>query len=64
MLVLTRKTGEKITVTGPCEITVVSIDRNKIRIGIAADPKSVTIVRSELLKDGEAPTSFTDRLAK
>ncbi len=48
MLVLTRKVGEKIKVYGPCEICLVDIDRNKIRIGITAD-RDVGIFRSELL---------------
>lgn len=53
MLCLSRKKGQKIYVgTGAdrIEITVVDIDRGKIRLGIVA-PKDVPIFRSELLDD-------------
>lgn len=50
MLVLSRKLGEKIMIGRDREIviTVVDIDRNKIRIGITA-AKDVPIYREELL---------------
>ena len=52
MLVLSRKTDEKIVfhIDGydtPIELTVVRIDRNKVRLGIEAEP-GITILRSEL----------------
>lgn len=46
MLVLSRKTGEKLTI-GNIEITVVRIGPNTVRIGIDA-PKDVKIMREEL----------------
>lgn len=60
MLVLSRKEDEKILlqVTGlpaPIELTVVRIDRNKVRLGIEAEP-GVTILRSELT---ERPAKFS-----
>ena len=48
MLVLSRKLGEKIYIGEEICITVVDIDRGKIRLGISA-PKDVKVYRSELL---------------
>ena len=50
MLVLSRKVGEKIIIGDNIEVTVVEIDRNKIRLGFSAytDTK---IFRAELLKE-------------
>lgn len=55
MLVLSRKLGEKIYIGENVCITVVDIDRGKIRLGIEA-PRDVPIYRQELLpsKGGEA----------
>lgn len=51
MLILMRKAGEVIIATLPdgtqIQITVVSIDRNRCRIGIQA-PKSVRVDREEI----------------
>lgn len=48
MLVLSRKLGEKIYVGDNLIITVVDIDRGKIRLGIRA-PKDIPVYREELL---------------
>lgn len=53
MLVLTRKLGESIYLyipgrKEPAVVTVVDIDRGKIRLGIDAD-KDIKIYRQELL---------------
>jgi carbon storage regulator len=48
MLVLSRKLGEKIYIGDNICITVVDIDRGKIRLGIDA-PRNVPIYRQELL---------------
>ena len=48
MLVLSRKLGEKIFINDNICITVVDIDRGKIRLGIEA-PRDVPIFRKELL---------------
>jgi carbon storage regulator len=48
MLVLSRKLGEKIIIGENITITVVDIDRGKIRLGIEA-PRNVPIFRQELL---------------
>jgi len=47
MLVLSRKLGEKVYVGRDIVITVVDIDRGKIRLGIHA-PRSVEVLREEL----------------
>ena len=49
MLVLSRKQGETICIGGDVEITVISINGNRVRLGIAA-PHDVNIVRQELIK--------------
>lgn len=53
MLVLARKTGEVVIVTLPdgreMRVTVVDIDRNKIRLGFDA-PDDVKIMREELVR--------------
>ena len=49
MLVLSRKLGESIVINENIRVTVVSIDRGKIRLGIEAPPQ-VEIMRDELLK--------------
>jgi carbon storage regulator len=60
MLVLSRKLGEKIIIGENITITVVDIDRGKIRLGIEA-PRDVPIFRQELLplkgSEGAPPTS-------
>ena len=48
MLVLSRKLGEKIFIGENICITVVDIDRGKIRLGIEA-PRDLPIYRQELL---------------
>lgn len=58
MLVLSRKLGEKIFIGENICITVVDIDRGKIRLGIEA-PRDVPIYREELLplKNAESGVS-------
>ena len=47
MLVLSRKSGEKIHVGSDITITVVRVEGNRVRIGIDA-PAEVPLVRAEL----------------
>lgn len=56
MLVLSRKLGEKIYISDNICITVVDIDRGKIRLGIEA-PRDVPIFRKELLANGKTEVS-------
>jgi carbon storage regulator len=58
MLVLSRKLGEKIHIGDNICITVVDIDRGKIRLGIEA-PRDVPVYRQELLTDNDRPTGPT-----
>jgi carbon storage regulator len=53
MLVLSRKLGEKIYINDNICITVVDIDRGKIRLGIEA-PRDVPIFRQELITGAHA----------
>lgn len=55
MLVLARKINEKIHISGGITITIVDIDRGKIRLGIEA-PKGVLIYRDELREHFEKTT--------
>ena len=60
MLVLSRKLGEKIFIGENICITVVDIDRGKIRLGIEA-PRDVPIYRQELLPLGSPLLTETPR---
>jgi carbon storage regulator len=50
MLVLSRKTGEGIVLDNDISISILSIDGDRIRIGIQA-PKEMRIYRKELLTE-------------
>lgn len=50
MLVLTRKENEGILIGSDIAITVINIDKDKIRLGIEA-PKSVRVIREELVAE-------------
>jgi carbon storage regulator len=65
MLVLSRKLGEKIYISENICITVVDIDRGKIRLGIEA-PREVPIFRQELLQnqDKQPPAASTSALSQ
>ncbi|GIO12282.1 hypothetical protein J19TS2_18370 [Cohnella xylanilytica] len=47
MLVLSRKKGQSIVIQDSIEITVLSVDGDTVKLGIAA-PKEIQIVRKEL----------------
>jgi carbon storage regulator len=49
MLILSRKTGEKIIINGNIEITVAELRGSEVRIGISA-PKNVSIYREEVYR--------------
>lgn len=53
MLVLSRKLGERIHIGDDICITVVAIDRGKVRLGIEA-PRSIPVHRQELLEPAVA----------
>lgn len=50
MLVLTRKRGEAIDIDGRIEVRVLSIQGNRVRLGVVA-PESVNVRRGELVFD-------------
>ncbi|NNC54882.1 MAG: carbon storage regulator CsrA [Pseudomonadales bacterium] len=52
MLILTRKTGEKILIADNVSITVLNVSGTQVKLGIDA-PQDVRIMREELLADGE-----------
>lgn len=56
MLILTRKTGEKILIADDVTITVLHVSGTQVKLGIDA-PKDVRIMREELLDTpvGEQP---------
>jgi carbon storage regulator len=49
MLVLTRRSGEKILIGEHIELTVIAVSGNQVKLGIDA-PEEVMIVRQELLE--------------
>lgn len=53
MLVLTRKRGELIKIDGNILVTVISVQGNRVRLGIEA-PDSVSVRRGELVFDLES----------
>jgi carbon storage regulator len=53
MLVLSRKLGEKICIGQNIFLTVVDIERGKVRLGIEA-PRDIPIYRQELLAQPDA----------
>jgi carbon storage regulator len=60
MLVLSRKVGERLVLTGGISISVVSILGNKVRLGIEA-PKEINVVRDELLpKEAKAQETSSE----
>lgn len=52
MLILNRKTGESVTIGDEIQVTVLSVDSGRVRLAIDA-PRSVSIVRSELIAAAE-----------
>jgi len=47
MLVLTRRTDESLVINNDIVITILAIDGDKVKVGIAA-PREITILRKEL----------------
>ncbi len=56
MLVLSRKTNEKLVIGSEVVVTVVSVRGNSVRLGIEA-PRSVSVRRGELSDVGEETCS-------
>ena len=49
MLVITRKNGQTVTITGPCKVIVVESRWGQVRLGFEAD-RSVDILRDDAKK--------------
>jgi carbon storage regulator len=62
MLVLTRKSGEKVAFGGGITVTVVEVTANQVRLGIEA-PERVRILRGELARRPDDPLE-ADRAGK
>jgi carbon storage regulator len=58
MLVRTRRIGEEMLIAGNIRVTVVAVERNKVRLGITA-PSSVPVARRELLAKCSEGTGAT-----
>jgi len=52
MLVLTRRKGESILLSGGITLTVVHVKEGRVKLGIEA-PRQTKIVRGELLAKGD-----------
>ena len=61
MLVLSRKIGERILIGEDIYLVALGIQKGSMRFGIEA-PKSVNIVRDELLGRDEKSTAFWQNL--
>lgn len=57
MLVISRKSGESLKIAEEIEIVIVSIEGQRVRVGIKA-PKHIKVLRTELEapKDAAAPS--------
>lgn len=53
MLVLTRKTGEKLMIGDNVEVCILGVFGNQVRIGVEA-PKSVVVDRAEVREKRDA----------
>jgi carbon storage regulator len=63
MLVLTRKVNESIIINGNITVTLLEIEGDKVKIGIAA-PREVAIFRKELHDGIQAQEKLQARLAE
>jgi carbon storage regulator len=62
MLVLTRRIDESLNIGGSITITVLSIDGDKVKIGINA-PREITILRQEIYQAVQEQTKLEQWLA-
>ena len=53
MLILTRKIDQGIVISGNIIVRVLGVERDRVKIGIAA-PAEITVLREELLESGRA----------
>jgi carbon storage regulator len=63
MLILTRKIDQSIVIQGNITIMVLGVERDRVKLGIAA-PAEVSVLREELVDDAQnAPTALRRRVA-
>ncbi len=60
MLILSRKENESIIIGDNIELKVISIDKGIVKLGIDA-PNSISILRSELLKEVEETNKIASK---
>ncbi len=63
MLILTRKPGEGIVIGDGIEVTILSVDGDRVKIGIAA-PADVLVLRTELRSELRAENQAAARNAR
>jgi len=57
MLILTRKVDQAIVIQGNIVVTVLRVERDRVKLGISA-PEEITVLRDELLeRNGESHKS-------
>jgi carbon storage regulator len=61
MLILTRKIDQSIIIQGNITVMVLGVERDRVKLGIAA-PENVTVLREELVElDENAPQQLRPR---
>ena len=63
MLVLTRRVNESLVIDGKITVTLLGIEGDKVKLGIAA-PREVSIFRKELWDGIQAQEKLQDKLAE
>jgi carbon storage regulator len=61
MLVLSRKSGQTVTIGENIRITIVKLDRHSVRLGIEA-PGEIPIIRDEMVRE-ETPRRLRSHAA-
>jgi carbon storage regulator len=62
MLILSREQGERIVLGGGIRVTVLSLRRGRVRLGIEA-PDEIAVLRQELVSRDRLPADGPDRQA-
>jgi len=62
MLVLTRKLEESIVIGQDVTITILSIEKDKVKIGISA-PREIPVIRKELFQAIQEQSAVVEQLA-
>jgi carbon storage regulator len=64
MLILTRKVDQGIVIQGNILVTVLRVEKDRVKLGISA-PTEITVLRDELLeRDGHNENSNKDRQSR